>query len=465
MSYMQKEERNNKRRLRGGVNSPEELAKRFPILAQCFPKELLPLLTQKDEYPYELNDPDRFSRTKLPSREEFNTTLGGLNYCEQGFKKCKHEIKGKKSVYHAQKVWNETDCKIFEDYHMLYLKRDMLILADALQNFRAVMIDACGLDPANYITLPSYAFDVAKKVTKVKLELFHEGQEDMHEFVQRWMRGGNSMAPRRIAIEDAFNAEVKGNTFTNAFPVHIDGNSLIGDLKEAIKDKIDTPAGFKAKDLKLWNVKIPDDQDDLLRNLTLNGGDELLATREIVNYWSEKPPKRYIHVLVEPPPSTTSSNREQKLLERIALLEKSLSKSVYAFDIVVSPKRTKSFKGTVDIDDATLDGLKEYIREMEKPPALENDGAVLNFKFTVLIETPSKPFNEWTFPKVCELYGLSDDSNPSIDVYSAFSCGSADLSSEKSKAVVTHLMAELNLRKKTTPWILAYESTKSIYSY
>lgn len=132
--------------LRGGVNSPEELAKRFPILAQCFPKELLPLLTQKGEYPYELNDPDRFSWTKLPPREEFNTALGGLNYCEQGCKKCKHEIKGKKcdgkcrpedykevtdceheKIYtisqkqydRAQKVWYETDCKTFEDYHML----------------------------------------------------------------------------------------------------------------------------------------------------------------------------------------------------------------------------------------------------------------------------------------------------------------------------------------------------------
>ncbi|PKK58373.1 hypothetical protein RhiirC2_334231 [Rhizophagus irregularis] len=130
---------------------------------------------------------------------------------------------------------------------------------------------------------------------------------------------------------------------------------------------------------------------------------------------------------------------------------------------------------------------------MNQTPALENDGAVLNmindsgkysprndqdlremlqvfvsksnFKFTVLIETPSKPFNEWTFPKVCELYGLSDDPNPSIDVYPVFSCGSADLNNEKSQAVVKHLMAELNLRKKTTPIDMAYEATKSIYSY
>ncbi len=77
----------------------------------------------------------------------------------------------------------------------------------------------------------------------------------------------------------------------------------------------------------------------------------------------------------------------------------------------------------------------------------------------------SKPFNEWIFSKVCELYELSDDLNPDIDVYSVFSCSSANLSSDKSKAIVKHLMAELNLRKKITPLILAYEVMKSIYSY
>ena len=62
---------------------------------------------------------------------------------------------------------------------------------------------------------------------------------------------------------------------------------------------------------------------------------------------------------------------------------------------------------------------------------------------------------------MCELYGLSDDSNPSIDVYPDFSCGSANLSSEESKAVIKHLMAELNLHKKTTPLTLRMRQLKS----
>ena len=99
--------------------------------------------------------------------------LGELNYCRDGCKKCEHEIKGKKcngkckeedlkeiddceheKIYtisqkqydHAQKVWEETKCKTFEDYHVLYLRTDVLILADSIQRFRMTMKEVSGLN-------------------------------------------------------------------------------------------------------------------------------------------------------------------------------------------------------------------------------------------------------------------------------------------------------------------------------
>ena len=56
--------------------------------------------------------------------------------------------------------------------------------------------------------------------------------------------------------------------------VTLDGNRLVGDLKDAIKAK-KAPEfdSFSAVKLKLWNVKIPDDRD-LLSNLTLQDQDE-----------------------------------------------------------------------------------------------------------------------------------------------------------------------------------------------
>ena len=57
---------------------------------------------------------------------------------------------------------------------------------------------------------------------------------------------------------------VKGNILANAFAINIDREKLVSHLKEAIKEKIDVPANFKAKDLKVWKKEIRDDQDDLL---------------------------------------------------------------------------------------------------------------------------------------------------------------------------------------------------------
>jgi Crinkler effector protein N-terminal domain len=124
---------------------------------------------------------------------------------------------------------------------------------------------------------------------------------------------------------------VKGNTTANVFPVDIEKDQLVGHLKEAIKaKKHKTFHGVEAKDLKLWKVPISDDHDDQLRNLSLEDSDELLAINEIGEYWTEKPPKKRIHVLVEPPESTTTSSQEVKeLLDRIASLEEALNKSEY----------------------------------------------------------------------------------------------------------------------------------------
>ena len=123
---------------------------------------------------------------------------------------------------------------------------------------------------------------------------------------------------------------VKGNTTANAFPVHIEGSSLVGDLKKAIKaEKQNDFAGIDADKLKLWKVTIPGDRDDQLRNLILQDSDELLAIRKISKYFPDSPLEEHIHVLVSPPETTATSSREQELLNRIALLEESLNKSVY----------------------------------------------------------------------------------------------------------------------------------------
>jgi hypothetical protein len=138
----------------------------------------------------------------------------------------------------------------------------------------------------------------------------------------------------------------------------------------------------------------------------------------------------------------------------------------------------------------SLESLKEYIRKMYQPPALENDGAELNvlndsgkyfphndqdlremlrifvsknnLKFTVFIETPSKAFSDWTFPKVCQLYGLGESDDPSLSVFPPFTCKYKDLKEESSRVILKNLITELEARLKTIP-ISGNEASKSQY--
>src|SRR5215208_1566442 len=104
------------------------------------------LLLRKGVYPYEWVDSiEKFLVKGLPPIEDFYTTLGG-SISQEDYK-------------HAQKVWKAFDCKTFGDYHDIYLKGDVMQLCDVFESFRDTAMEYYGLDPAYYISTPSYAWD------------------------------------------------------------------------------------------------------------------------------------------------------------------------------------------------------------------------------------------------------------------------------------------------------------------
>ena len=60
------------------------------------------------------------------------------------------------------------------DYHDLYIKSDVLLLADVFEEFRNVCLENYDLDPAWYYTAPGLAWNAALKESKVKLELYKQ---------------------------------------------------------------------------------------------------------------------------------------------------------------------------------------------------------------------------------------------------------------------------------------------------
>ncbi len=93
-----------------------------------------------------------------------------------------------KEYEHAQQVYKEFGCKTFRDYHDLYLKSDVLLLADVFESFRKSSIQHYKLDPANFITAASFAWSAMLLKTGVKLELITDPKT--LDIFERSKRGG-----------------------------------------------------------------------------------------------------------------------------------------------------------------------------------------------------------------------------------------------------------------------------------
>ena len=74
------------------------------------------------------------------------------------------------------------------EYHDLYLKSDILLLADVFEIFRKTCLQFYKLDPCHYFSSPGLSWNSMLKMTDIKLELMTD--IDMFQFIEKGMRGG-----------------------------------------------------------------------------------------------------------------------------------------------------------------------------------------------------------------------------------------------------------------------------------
>ena len=184
---------------------------------------------------------ERFKENKLPPKESFYSSLTGENISDEDYT-------------HAKKVWDTFKMEHIKDYHELYNKTDVLLLADVFENFRDICLRNYKLDPAHYFTAPHLSWDACLKMTGMRLELLTD--VDMLLMVERGIRGGVSMASKRFS--KAIN-KYMGDKFNPSEPSkyiqYLDANNLYG---AAMSMKLPTH-GFKwmnKYELNVWE-KIP----------------------------------------------------------------------------------------------------------------------------------------------------------------------------------------------------------------
>ena len=141
------------------------------------------LLIRKGIYPYEyMNSWDKFKETSLPGIKNFYSNLKMSGVSNEDYE-------------HARRVWREFRIKNMGEYHDLYLRTDVILLANVFQSFRRVCLENYKLDPAHFYTAPGLAWKACLKLTGVTLELLLD--PDMLLMFESGIRGGITQSVHR----------------------------------------------------------------------------------------------------------------------------------------------------------------------------------------------------------------------------------------------------------------------------
>ena len=160
-------------------NLRQEGIEAFPhLLSEFKERQQAELLVRKGIYPYEYFDSfHRFDEKQLPPIQEFYSSIKKENISDEDYA-------------HAQKVFQEFNMLSLADYHNLYVRTDVLLLADVFESFRNVCLEQYELDPCHFYTSPGLSWSSLLKMTGVELELLTD--INMILMIQEGTRGGLS---------------------------------------------------------------------------------------------------------------------------------------------------------------------------------------------------------------------------------------------------------------------------------
>lgn len=142
------------------------------------------LLSRKGIFCYNFIDsPDRLA-DPIPGRSMFYNDLTDTSISDDEWN-------------HLQRVIQRFDLVTVGDLLKIYNILDVLLTADVWSGYRSWCLENMGLEPAHYVSGPSFSWDASLKMTRPRLQYLKD--TDMHLMIESSLRGGISNVVKRYA--------------------------------------------------------------------------------------------------------------------------------------------------------------------------------------------------------------------------------------------------------------------------
>ena len=136
-------------------------------LSQEFNDNAIDLLKKKRLNSFDYQDSFEKFKEGLPSKDKFCSTLANRDVSNKNYK-------------HVLNVWKAFKMNTMKDHHDLYLKVDILLLTCVVENFRKECMNSFELNPAHFLSTPSYSWNALLKFTDVNLKLISYIEVSIH---------------------------------------------------------------------------------------------------------------------------------------------------------------------------------------------------------------------------------------------------------------------------------------------
>ena len=207
----------------------------FKILKKEFPDKWQ-FLNKKLAYPYEyFNNIDDYKKTvhNLENKDFFS--------------KLKNKCPDDKEIDRTREIIKKFNIKTGKELTELYLKSDVILLADVFEKFIKISIEEYGINPLYCVSLPGYTWQCGMKYTGINLQTLQD--KDMILLLENNIRGGISSVMGDRYIKSDKNKKI----------LYIDANNLYGhSMSESLPyDEIKFDNNIKLEDI----LNTPDDSD------------------------------------------------------------------------------------------------------------------------------------------------------------------------------------------------------------